>query len=294
MNGDARPLRRPATTVALLALLMAVVPSAPVDAFHADDLPLLVAGEGAGSGWFAFTVETDGSPFAADIRLSGSQGGFQGGLLEYHADERFRAGFRGTYLPTENEVDIHEQGTDHVSLLLRDGDGGTPGLGATWNAADPTLVGTYKVILYAVAEEAENHTWSIRGEEGVTIHGVEQGEDAAMYTSRDFEAERHIKASASTPFAGAGVRHTADGHRTIDVDQVILGSFGSVGGTGVHENELTAERDGFTRPCPCHMNEVQGSDVWRPGTYTFRASGTAVGVAPEFYLAIVHNPVLPS
>lgn len=292
MSGH-RAMRRTPAIVFLVALLFTVVPGTPAAAFHADDLPLIMTGEGTGSGWFAFTVETDGAPFAADIQLGGAHGGYQGGLLEYHADERFRAGFRGTWLPAENEFAVHGAPTDDVSILLRDGDGGTPGLGATWNAAGPTLVGTIKVLMYAVGEEAEGHTWTIRGEAGVTIHGVEQGEDAAMYTSRHFDAERHIKASVSTPAAGIGVRHTEDARLTLDVDRVILGGFGSAIGTGVHDNELSAERDGFARPCPCHMNEIQGSDAWRAATYTFQVSGTSVGPAPEFYLAVVHDPVLP-
>lgn len=293
MTGTSAGGRAPAAAV-LAALVIMVVPVVPVDAFHADDLPLLASGDGTGSGWFSFTVETDGAPFAADIQLGGAHGAFQGGLLEYHADERFRAGFRGTWLPAENEVLVHREGTDDAALLLRDGDGGAPGLGGTWNAAGPVLVGTYKVLFYAVAEEADDHTWTIRGEPGVTVHGVEVGEDAAMYTSRDLTADRNIKASFSVPFAGAGARHTEEGRLTLDVDEVLLGSFGSARGTGMHQDELSAERDGFTRPCPCHMNEIKGINAWRTGTYTFETSGTSVGVAPEVYLAVVHDPVLPA
>lgn len=278
---------RRASGICLVAALVLGILQTPGAAFHGDDLPLLAAGGGEGSGWVSFTVHGDGDVLAADVWLEEPAGAFQLGYKDFNPNDSLLSGFRLTFVPGRTAVQTRIGGeTAHVALPW---DGPErPGMAVTWNLDDRPS--PFKMLLHANGAAAR-WGYEIRGGSGVTLGGIETGDGTFIHVLEDFEHEDHAAVSVN-PAVPAALRATTGGELEVSFERALIVSFQPFS-SDPHVYDLTARRGSVSLACPCNQQQVLASRSWPPGTYVFRVEGAGAGQTGEVVLAGIVDPRLP-
>lgn len=270
-----------------LGLLVALVPAT----LGADaPLPLIVEGEGEGTGWHSARLTSDGSAFTTSIRLEEPSRPIMLGQVAYTDATSSGKLFGQVITAWENQAGAHVHVLDEtgpetkVSTYQVNDPEGAIEIGMTIEGVEAN----YITVQWAEAAKAKSFSHELRAEEGVEHLGTESGNETFLYQARDFEGVASVQ--GSTPEGGA--RAQVITQKTVEAEHRIVGWFDS---TRASAGTMTADTPDGEEECRCRPWAELGIDG-SPGTYTFNLTGVGATSSGQVFLggADVSLPPSPS
>lgn len=245
-------------TLIIVTLLLLVPLASVTQADHQPETPVLEQVEDLGSGWAAWSFETNGPQPGGELRVKDHTRPQQVGLALY--DE---VGELVTWST------LQTFGGDGVRI-----DGEAAGFEVHHDAYEDTPVpydgvhfgfpdreaGAYQLVLWWAGQGTWNYT--LQGADGVELVAATGGENAFVYDGKAFE-DAAVNAQAWDQHRGLQV--VADGEVSVEIEGTLLLAWTTrIAGPTL----MTLEGPGVQESCSCRKMDATGPDALGPGTYT--------------------------
>lgn len=269
-----------------LALLVAAVPI--TSGASENDAPL-VEGEGEGTGWASYRLQSDGAEIMLEISMNATTLPVQAGQIVYDDEGESVWGRVFTIWQGERGVKMHEEitGGEEVNVDTYEKRPAAEGGGLTARIWVRDEVGAFTGVQW-VADDGDGWNHTLKGDPGVEVLDFTQGEDTFLYNARMFEGLAGVHASQGI----ASARTQALAQKVVAVENILVGSFHS---SSPSVDRLSVDTPDDEMTCPCRPWSTLSIDGPGPGTYTFEVTGAGATSSGELFLggADVHLPPWP-